>query len=127
MKSVLTFLFIGLCVAFNTLNAQSGLPPLKSNQEAKALINDEINELYAEYKANPTLELERKISLFVKAAEILDEKTVIPVSAEYALNSAFCYMELKVNGAQTDGEALLRLRNKNWSTSFVDLINLVKK
>jgi len=127
MKLLLISLTLILSNFSSNLLSQSNLPALKSNAEAKILINSELNELYSLYKTNPTLELERKISLYNKASEILEEKTGIPPTTEYALNSAFLYMEIAVNGAQTDSEALFRLRNKMWSTSFVDLINLVKK
>lgn len=127
MKLLLISLTLILSTFGSNLLSQSNLPALKSNPEAKSLINSELNELYILYKTNPSIELERKIKLFSKAAEILEEKTGIPPTTEYALNSAYLCMEIAVNGAQTDSEALFRLRNKMWSTSFVDLINLVKK
>lgn len=78
MKLLLISLTLILSTFGSNLLSQSNLPALKSNPEAKSLINSELNELYILYKTNPSIELERKIKLFSKAAEILEEKTGIP-------------------------------------------------
>ncbi len=128
MKNLLTlFLFLGLSTYSINTYAQSGLPALRANQEAKTLIEEEINKLYDDYKSNPTIEVERKLVLFNKTIEILDEPTVKPVTTEYAVNSAFLFYELKYNPTINDTEAFRRLNQKQWSLNFNDLVNLVKQ
>ncbi|NOT36066.1 MAG: hypothetical protein HOP11_01670 [Saprospiraceae bacterium] len=122
--SYLFLIFTLSCVT--SVFAQSSLPALRNNQESKQLIQDAVNELYKVYKTNPTLELEKKIVLFNKAVEILEEPTVKPASTEYALNSAFLFFEVNYNFVRTDSEALKRLNQKQWSTYFNDLVELVK-
>lgn len=127
MKKLLTLFFIlGLSTFSFNLFSQSGLPALRVNQEAKALISEEINKLYDEYKSNPTIEVERKLVLFNKTIEILDEPTVRAVTTEYAVNSAFLFYELKYNPTINDTEAFKRLNQRQWSPNFNDLVNLVK-
>ena len=109
------------------VSGQSLLPALKGKAESYDLISQEVKVLFQKYKANPTIETERQMALYAKTLEVLEESMNINVGTEYALNTAFVDYELRYNGAPDDTEAFRRLREKQWSSSFNQLVNLVKK
>lgn len=128
MKRLLSLSAIVLFIALVSPSySQSGLPSLQDNPTSKQLISDEINKMYQEYKTNPTIDLERKIVLFNKTLEILNEPLVKAPATEYAVNSAFLFIEQKYNPTISDEEAFKRLNQKQWSANFNDLVNLLKR
>jgi len=127
MNFLKSFLLVVFTAMAFSLSGQSLLPALKDKAEAYGLISEEVNQLFLKYKSNPTLETERQIALFGKAAILLEQSMNINVGTEYALNSAFVEFEIQYNGAPNDTEAFRRLREKQWSSAFNQLVNLVKK
>lgn len=117
--------FICLIVVSSISAQKSVLPPLKDNQSAKVLITNEISNLDGLIKSNPSKNLSDKLDLFKLALEFLDEPSIIKTTTEYALTSAFLNNEVNKTGVE-DQVAFNRFYAKNWSQSFIDLVNLVK-
>ncbi|MCC6814777.1 MAG: hypothetical protein IT267_00010 [Saprospiraceae bacterium] len=128
MKRIFTLVVTLVLVSlFTNCYSQTSLPTLKDPVISRQLIEDEINSLYETYKSNPTIELERKIDLFNKTLEILNEPLSKPASTAYAVNSSFLYFEQKYNPNISDTEAFRRLNQGQWSLSFNELVNLLKQ
>ena len=126
MNSFKFFLFAFLLLGASALSAQKTvLPALKDNQSAKSLITDEISNLRATLKSNPSQELKDKLDLFKLALSYLDEPSIIKTTTDYALTSAFLNNEVNKTGVE-DQVAFNRFYAKVWSQNFIDLVNLVK-
>ncbi len=119
MLSIIVFMICGMSVF-----AQS-FPNFKDNKLAQAVLYKEIDKLSVQLKNDPTLNLERKITLYSKALSFLQEPTEIPQTTSYAVTSAFLNSMVEWYNI-SDTDAYTRLISRNWVPEFTELVNILK-
>ena len=120
MLSIIVFFICGMVA----VHGQS-FPNFKDNKLAQAVLYKEIDKLSVQLKNDPTLDLERKITLYSKALSFLQEPTEIPQTTSYAVTSAFLNSMVEWYNI-SDTDAYTRLISRNWVPEFTELVNILK-